>query len=240
MRNTSVPVVDMLYKAEKPTEYQREYTEHGRWTLLWLPVKRSLQFHPRRWSPTLLVASVSYGPSTSPPLSPNTSAITHLSDRCSRFYVYNLPVLQIRIKLKCRVRIRIKVVSWNRIQIQIISWIRIGINSQMLAKIYGKWAYLGTLRFWAFIWKVGSGSRSASKWKVGSGSASTSKRRSGSGSGPASKWYGSSHWNLPKLADGSGGGPVETHAHIYMGKRSCAKNWEIGVKSYMFTSGPGL
>jgi hypothetical protein len=35
-------------------------------------------------------------------------------------------------------------------------------------------------RVWAFIWKLGSGSRSASGWKVGSGSASNKKYGSGS------------------------------------------------------------
>ncbi len=45
------------------------------------------------------------------------------------------------------------------------------------AKTYGIRAYLSTfLRVWAFIWKLGFGSESASGWKVGSGSASNKKK----------------------------------------------------------------
>ncbi len=44
------------------------------------------------------------------------------------------------------------------------------------ARKYAKWAYFIIFaRFWAFIWKLGSGSGFASKWKAGSGSASASK-----------------------------------------------------------------
>ncbi len=58
--------------------------------------------------------------------------------------------------------------------------------------IYGMWAYLSTFsRFGAFIWKLGSGSGSASKWMVVSGFGSASKWQAGSGSASASSRCGS-------------------------------------------------
>ncbi len=84
-------------------------------------------------------------------------------------------VLRIRIKLKgrIRIRIRIKVIRWIRIRIKVISWIWI---CRWQAKMHGIWAYLSTFsRFWAFTWKLESGSGSASKRKVGFGTGSASK-----------------------------------------------------------------
>ncbi len=53
----------------------------------------------------------------------------------------------------------------------------------------GIWAYLSTFsRFWAFIWKLGSGS--ASKWEVESGSGYPTKWQAGSGADPEHcAWY---------------------------------------------------
>ncbi len=66
--------------------------------------------------------------------------------------------------------------------------------------------------FWAFIWKLGTGSGSASKWKVGSGYASKWQAESGSASklqaesGSASKWHAESG-SASKWQAGSGSDP---------------------------------
>ncbi len=80
---------------------------------------------------------------------------------------------------------------WIRIRIRMYPATNWKIGSGY--KMYGIWAYLSNFsRFWAFIWKLesGSGSWTAWKWKVGSGSASSSKWQAGSGSRSASvlKW----------------------------------------------------
>ncbi len=64
-------------------------------------------------------------------------------------------------KIKFRIRIRIKVISWIRNRSGSASiW-------RWQAKMYGIWAYSSIFsRVWAFIWKLGSGSRSASNKKI--------------------------------------------------------------------------
>ncbi len=88
-----------------------------------------------------------------------------------------------------RIRIRIKVMSWIRICIKVISWIRIRSNLKITSQ--NKWniSLFEHFKFWGFFWKLGSGSRSASKWQTGSGSAS--KWKAGSWTGSAPKWRGS-------------------------------------------------
>ncbi len=67
--------------------------------------------------------------------------------------------------------IRIRIIFRIRILIKVISWIRIRINLQITSQNVWNMSL-----FRAFIWELGSGSRSGSGWKVVSGSVSASDK----------------------------------------------------------------